>query len=135
MSQKRIEVSAAIIYQQNRILATERGYGDFKGGWEFPGGKVEKGESPEETIIREIREELGIEVKPESLVTTVECDYPDFHLTMHCFYCHIDRGCVQLLEHTAARWLEIKELDSVAWLPADIEAVKALKIFLEEIKR
>ena len=129
---KRIEVSAAMILQDGKILATQRGYGEFKDGWEFPGGKVEPGETPEEAIVREIREELGATVRPEKLVTTVECDYPRFHLTMHCFLCTVENGELRLLEHEAAKWLEPGNLLSVAWLPADVEAVKKLEALLAE---
>ena len=129
---KRIEVSAAMILQDGKILATQRGYGEFKDGWEFPGGKVEPGETPEEAIVREIREELGATVRPEKLVTTVECDYPRFHLTMHCFLCTVENGELRLLEHEAAKWLEPGNLHSVAWLPADVEAVKKLEALLAE---
>ncbi|MDO5531978.1 (deoxy)nucleoside triphosphate pyrophosphohydrolase [Sutterella sp.] len=127
---KRVEVSAAMIHHEGRVLATQRGYGDFKDGWEFPGGKVEPGETPEAAIVREIREELGVEITPERLVTTVECDYPNFHLTMHCFLATIRSGKVELLEHEAARWLAPEELGDVAWLPADVEAVEKLKAIL-----
>ncbi len=129
---KRIEVSAAMILQDGKILATQRGYGEFKDGWEFPGGKVEPGETPEEAIVREIREELGATVRPEKLVTTVECDYPRLHLTMHCFLCTVENGELRLLEHEAAKWLEPGNLHSVAWLPADVEAVKKLEALLAE---
>ena len=124
---KRIEVVAAIIRHEGRILATQRGYGDFKDGWEFPGGKMEPGETAEEAVVREIREELKVEIVPERLVTTVECDYPKFHLTMHCFLSSIRSGTVSLVEHEAAKWLKPDELDSVDWLPADVEAVQLLK--------
>ncbi|MCI5851618.1 MAG: (deoxy)nucleoside triphosphate pyrophosphohydrolase [Sutterellaceae bacterium] len=121
-----------MILQDGKILATQRGYGEFKDGWEFPGGKVEPGETPEEAIVREIREELGATVRPEKLVTTVECDYPRFHLTMHCFLCTVENGELRLLEHEAAKWLEPGNLHSVAWLPADVEAVKKLEALLAE---
>ena len=124
---KRIEVVAAISRHEGRILATQRGYGDFKDGWEFPGGKMEPGETAEEAVVREIREELKVEIVPERLVTTVECDYPKFHLTMHCFLSSIRSGTVSLVEHEAAKWLKPDELDSVDWLPADVEAVQLLK--------
>ncbi|MCG5030142.1 (deoxy)nucleoside triphosphate pyrophosphohydrolase [Mesosutterella sp. OilRF-GAM-744-9] len=131
---KRIEVVAAIIHHEGKILATQRGYGDFKDGWEFPGGKVEPGETPQEAIVREIREELEVTIRPERLVTTVECDYPKFHLTMHCFLASVAEGSITLLEHEAAKWLGKDELDTVAWLPADVEAVQKLKPFLEEAR-
>lgn len=127
---KHIVVAAAMIHHKGRILATQRGYGEFKDGWEFPGGKVEPGESPKEAIVREIREELGMDIVPETLVTTVEHDYPTFHITMHCFWASIRSGEVHLLEHEAARWLCPEELDDVAWLPADVAAVDSLKALL-----
>ena len=109
----------AIICQDNQIFATQRGYGDFKGGWEFPGGKVELGETPEAALVREIREELAVEISVGELLTTVEYDYPNFHLTMHCYLCQLTGGELRLLEHQAARWLGKGELYSVEWLPAD----------------
>ena len=124
---KTIEVVAAIIHIDHKILATQRGYGDFKDGWEFPGGKMEKGESPEAAIVREIREELEVEIEPEKLITTVEYDYPNFHLTMHCFLSRIVSGEIVLTEHEAAKWLDKRELDTVDWLPADVEVVTELK--------
>lgn len=128
---KTIEVVAAIIHHEGRILATQRGYGDFKDGWEFPGGKMEPGETPEAALVREIREELDVEIVPEKLVTTVECDYPKFHLTMHCFLSSVKSGTISLLEHEASKWLTKDELDSVEWLPADVEVVEKLKTMLE----
>lgn len=124
---KTIEVVAAIIAHENRILATQRGSGEFKDGWEFPGGKVEPGETPEQAIVREIQEELVVEIAPQKLVTTVEYDYPKFHLTMHCFLSRIVSGKINLLEHEDAKWLAQDELDSVDWLPADVEVVQTLK--------
>ena len=125
---KQIEVVAAIIHDDNgRIFATQRGYGDYKDGWEFPGGKMEPGESPEEALKREIREELETKIVVENLVQTVEYDYPKFHLKMHCFWCHIESGQLILKEHEAARWLKPEELDSVKWLPADLEVVETLR--------
>lgn len=112
---KTIEVVAAIIEHEGRILATQRGYGDFKDGWEFPGGKMEPGETPEAAIVREIEEELKVTIAPKTLVTTVECDYPKFHLTMHCFLSSIVKGEICLVEHEAAKWLAPDELDSVDW--------------------
>ncbi len=124
---KTIEVVAAIIHDaQGRIFATQRGYGEWKDWWEFPGGKVEAGESPEEALQREIREELETHIVIERLVTTVEYDYPSFHLTMHCFLCHVESGSLTLKEHEAARWLSKDELHSVRWLPADLEVVEKL---------
>ena len=117
---KQIEVVAAIIHdEEGRIFATQRGYGEWKNWWEFPGGKMEEGETPEEALRREIWEELETRMVIERLVTTVEWDYPKFHLTMHCFWCSIESGSLTLNEHEAARWLSKDELDSVNWLPAD----------------
>ena len=116
---KTIEVVAAIIIKEEQIFATQRGYGDFKGWWEFPGGKIEAGESPEEALVREIREELDTEIEVGELLETVEWDYPDFHLRMHCFICTIKSGSLQLNEHSAAAWLNKDTLRSVKWLPAD----------------
>ena len=117
---KQIEVVAAIIHDaEGRIFATQRGYGEWKDYWEFPGGKMEAGESPEEALRREIWEELETKIVVERLVTTVEYDYPKFRLKMHCFWCHIDSGSLTLKEHEAARWLAKDELYSVNWLPAD----------------
>ena len=121
---KQIEVVAAIIHDEGRIFATQRGYGDYKDGWEFPGGKMELGESPEEALKREIWEELETKIIVEHLVQTVEYDYPKFHLKMHCFWCHIESGQLVLKEHEAARWLKLEDLDSVDWLPADKVVVK-----------
>ena len=117
---KQIEVVAAIIHDaEGRIFATQRGYGDMKDGWEFPGGKMEQGETPEEALEREILEELDTRIQVERLVTTVEYDYPKFHLTMHCYWCSIESGQLTLKEHEAARWLTIEQINSVDWLPAD----------------
>ena len=124
---KTIRVVAAIIHHQGTILATQRGYGEFAGGWEFPGGKIEPNETPEEAIIREIQEELGATIDPERLITTVEYDYPTFHLSMDCFLAHVVDGHLHLTEHSAARWLDALSLDSLDWLPADIAVVEAVK--------
>ena len=124
---KTIEVVAAIIIKDNKIFATQRGYGEFKGGWEFPGGKVEAGESLENALVREIKEELEADVKVGELFETVEYDYPNFHLTMHCFVCDLISEDFVLREHDDARWLGKDELDSVAWLPADEGLVDGLK--------
>ena len=124
---KSIEVVAAVIIQNNMVFATQRGYGDFKDGWEFPGGKVEKGETPEEALIREIREELDADISVDSFLCTVDYDYPKFHLTMHCYICSIIGGELLLLEHEAARWLDRDSLWTVEWLPADVEVVKTLE--------
>ena len=123
-----IKVVAAIIRDGDRIFATQRGYGDYKDGWEFPGGKVEPSETPQDALVREIREELDAEIVVGSLLTTVEYDYPDFHLSMDCFWATLVSGSsMKLLEHEAAKWLTLSELDSVDWLPADIEAVNKIK--------
>ena len=125
---KQIEVVAAIIHDsKERIFATQRGYGDYKDYWEFPGGKMEQGETPEEALKREIWEELETQIEVERLVTTIEYDYPKFHLTMHCFWCSIESVNLLLKEHEAARWLNSDELDSVEWLPADKVVVEAIK--------
>lgn len=124
---KTIQVVAAIITHNHRIFATQRGYGEFKDGWEFPGGKMEPGETPGEALVREIREELDTEIEVGDLVETVEYDYPMFHLTMHCFLCTIRSGNLVLKEHEAARWLTGDELDSVDWLPADVKVVEKLR--------
>ena len=120
---KTINVVAAVIMKEGKVFATQRGYGEFKDGWEFPGGKVEAGESPEEALRREIREELEVEVNVGDLIDTIEYDYPAFHLSMKCFACTIAGGSPHLLEHEAARWLSADQLDSVAWLPADITLI------------
>ena len=124
---KQIEVVAAIIRKGDRIFATQRGYGEWKDWWEFPGGKMEEGESPEEALLREIREELSTEISVEELLCTVEYDYPKFHLTMHCYWCSLVTEALHLNEHEAARWLTSDELDSVDWLPADLLVVEAIK--------
>ena len=129
---KTIEVVAAIIRDdEGRIFATQRGYGDMKDGWEFPGGKVESGESPEDALKREILEELDTKIVIEKLLTTVDYDYPKFHLTMHCFVCSIESGSLTLKEHEAARWLKLSEIYSVDWLPADKVVVDRLTKSLE----
>lgn len=127
---KTIEVVAAIITHNDQIFATQRGYGEFKDGWEFPGGKMEPGETPQQALMREIREELDTEIEVGSLVETVEYDYPNFHLTMHCFLCTIRFGELVLKEHEAAKWLTREELDSVDWLSADVKVVEKLKAFV-----
>ncbi len=125
---KQIEVVAAVIKKDNQIFATQRGYGDFKDGWEFPGGKIEAGESPKEALVREIKEELDAMVEVGDLILTVEYDYPDFHLTMHCYWCKLLSKEVKLLEHEAAKWLPVDEnlLGAVDWLPADLDVIKTL---------
>ena len=124
---KTVEVVAAVIKKEDAIFATQRGYGDFAGGWEFPGGKVEPGETPEQAIVREIQEELETTVAVDGFLTTVDYDYPTFHLTMHCYVCHVSEGRLHLLEHSAAKWLTLDAIDSVEWLPADIAVVEAIR--------
>lgn len=124
---KTIKVVAAIIRNQDRIFATQRGYGEFKDGWEFPGGKIEEGETPENALIREIREELDTEISVGEKITCVEYDYPKFHLSMDCFWAEIVSGDLVLKEHEAAKWLSMEELDSVDWLPADLELIEKIK--------
>lgn len=129
---KTIRVVAAVIKSinesgQNIIFATQRGYGDLKGGWEFPGGKIEEGESPQEALVREIKEELVTEIIVGDLIDTIEYDYPTFHLSMDCFWAKIISGDLVLKEHEAARWLKREELDSVEWLPADITLIDIIK--------
>ena len=124
---KTIEVVAAIIRHDDNIFATQRGYGDQKGGWEFPGGKMEKGETPQEALIREIKEELDTEIEVGELIETVEYDYPKFHLKMHCFFCSVKQGNLVLKEHEAAKWLTLETLDSVDWLPADLSLIEKIR--------
>lgn len=125
---KTIKVVAAIIRDANgRILCTQRGYGEWKDWWEFPGGKLEAGETPEEALMREIREELSTEIRVDEFFCTVDYDYPAFHLTMHCYLCSMLTGALRLNEHKAARWLKRDELGGVKWLPADVEVVEMLK--------
>ena len=124
---KTIEVVAAIIEHEGKVLATQRGYGEFEGSWEFPGGKVEAGETPEEAIVREIQEELSATIEVDRFVTTVDYDYDTFHLTMHCYLAHVAQGHLQLLEHSAAQWVSAETIDEPAWLPADIAVVEAIK--------
>ena len=123
---KQIEVVAAIIRKDDLIFATQRGYGDFKDWWEFPGGKMEVGETPEEALKREIHEELSTEINVDEFLCTVEYDYPAFHLTMHCYLCSLLTEALHLNEHEAARWLKLEDLDSVDWLPADLEVVETI---------
>lgn len=124
---KTIKVVAAIIRSGDRVFATQRGYGEFKDGWEFPGGKVEHGETPEDALIREINEELDVEISVGERLGCVEYDYPSFHLSMDCFWARIRSGDLLLKEHEAARWLSREELDSVDWLPADLELIEKIK--------
>ena len=124
---KNIHVAAAIICDGDLIFATQRGYGEWKDYWEFPGGKIETGETPEEALCREIKEELDTEIIVKRKVTTVEYDYPEFHLSMDCFFTEVKKGDLVLKEHEAARWLHRNEIDSVNWLPADRRLVRLLK--------
>ena len=130
VAMKKIEVVAAIIRKGDKVFSTQRGYGDWKDWWEFPGGKMEPGETPEEALVREIREELSTEISVDKFLHTVEYDYPQFHLTMHCYLCSLLNDALHLNEHEAARWLSAAELCSVRWLPAD-EAL--LPMILEEL--
>lgn len=123
---KQIEVVAAVIIRDGQVFATQRGYGEWKGWWEFPGGKIESGETPQEALHREIHEELAAEISVGKLLTTVDYDYPHFHLTMHCYFCTLRSG-LMLLEHQAAQWLTGSQLNSIKWLPADRQAVSVLK--------
>ena len=129
---KTIYVAAAVIRSGDQIFATQRSYGPFAGGWEFPGGKLEPGETSEQALIREIREELNTEIALGSRILTVEYDYPDFHLSMDCFWCRVVQGNLELLEAEDARWLSAQELYSVNWLPADLGLVGKIK---EELSR
>lgn len=125
---KTVNVVAAIIVSEGKILATQRGYGEYKDGWEFPGGKIEPGESPEAALVREISEELDASIEVGEHLITVEHDYSDFHLMMQCFFATLkDDSHVKLLEHEASRWLTYDELDDVDWLPADVKVVEAIK--------
>ena len=125
---KQVEVVAAIIRDGNgRVFATQRGYGDWKDWWEFPGGKTEPGETPEEALKREIREELSAEISADKFLCTVDYDYPAFHLTMHCFLCSLLSDAMHLNEHEAARWLRKEELNSIKWLPADRQILETIK--------
>ena len=122
-----IEVVAAVILHEGRILATQRGYGEWKDWWEFPGGKMEAGETPEEALVREILEELSTDISVDEFLCTVEYDYPKFSLTMHCYLCSLLTEALHLNEHEAAKWLTLDELDCVEWLPADLKVIEALK--------
>ena len=126
-NKKTIHVVAAIITQDNLIFATQRGYGNYEGWWEFPGGKIEPGETPQAALRREIREELAADIAVGDFLTTVEYEYPEFHLVMDCFWAEVESGKLTLLEHEAARWLPADDLMQVDWLPADILVVEAIK--------
>lgn len=129
---KTVRVVAAIIIENGKVFATQRGYGEFKDGWEFPGGKIEPGETPEEAIVREIKEELDTEVEVIELLDTVEYDYPNFHLSMGCFICKIKSGDLVLKEHEAAKWLTKDTLGSLEWLPSDMGLVGEIEKYLKE---
>jgi 8-oxo-dGTP diphosphatase len=124
---KTVKVVAAIIRDGDKIFATQRGYGDYKDSWEFPGGKVEEGETPEEALAREIREELDTEIEVGEYLDTIEYDYPTFHLSMRCYWCSIKFGDLVLKEHKAAKWLTKEDIDSVDWLPADITIIEQIR--------
>ena len=124
---KTINVSAAIIIKDNKVFATQRGYGEWKGWWEFPGGKIEAGECPKEALVREIKEELDADIIVGDLLDTVEWDYPTFHLTMHCFICALQSESIRLNEHEDSAWLTKENLDSVKWLPADLALLEKIK--------
>lgn len=124
---KTVKVVAAIIIHNHKCFATQRGYGEFKDGWEFPGGKIEENETPEEAIVREIKEELDTEIKVDSYFDNIEYDYPNFHLSMKCYFCSIVKGNLHLTEHEAAKWLSSEELYDVDWLAADLTIIEKLK--------
>jgi 8-oxo-dGTP diphosphatase len=126
-SRKTINVVAALIRDGKRVFATARGYGNYKGWWEFPGGKVEPGESPEDALVREIREELDSEISVDEYISTIEYDYPEFHLSMRCYWCSLISGDLVLKEAEDAKWLDVETIDSVKWLPADITLIDEIK--------
>lgn len=131
---KTVRVVAAIILHENKIFATQRGYGEFKDGWEFPGGKIEPGETSREALVREIKEELDIDIEVKNFLETVEYDYPEFHLSMECFFCTIRSGELILKEHEAAKWLTAETLESVEWLPADRGLIEGIRAYLDSQK-
>ena len=124
---KIIRVAAAIIRKGDEVFSTQRGYGNYKDWWEFPGGKIEAGETPEQALTREIREELAAEISVDEYLTTVEYDYPEFHLSMACYWCSVKEGHLTLLEHEAARWLPLRQLRQVNWLPADVLVIEKIE--------
>lgn len=130
MERKIVEVVAAVIRDQDKIFATQRGYGEFKDGWEFPGGKIESGETPQKALIREIQEELDTEIEVGKLIDIVEYDYPTFHLKMHCFWARIKKGDLILKEHEASKWLTKETIHSVDWLPADLGLIDKIEELL-----
>ena len=129
---KTIRVVAAVIRKDDRIFATQRGYGEFKDGWEFPGGKIEQGETPQQALVREIREELETEIRVGDLIDTIEYDYPTFHLSMDCFWCEIVEGSLELKEHEAAKWLDRESLYTVDWLPVDVGLIEKIRKGIDE---
>ena len=131
---KTVRVVAAIILHENKIFATQRGYGEFKDGWEFPGGKIEPGETSREALVREIKEELDIDIEVKDFLEMVEYDYPEFHLSMECFFCTIRSGELILKEHEAAKWLTAETLESVEWLPADRGLIEGIRAYLDSQK-
>ena len=131
---KTVRVVAAVICSEDKIFATARGYGEFKGQWEFPGGKIEPGETPQEALVREIQEELDVKIEVGDLIDTIEYDYPSFHLSMDCFWCNITEGEITLKEAENARWLCKDEIYSVDWLPADMKLIEKLELFNKHLK-
>ena len=127
---KTIRVVAAIIIEEDKVFATQRGYGEFKDGWEFPGGKIDAGETPEEALVREIKEELDTDIMVGELIDTIEYDYPMFHLSMDCFWCEVVEGTIKLLEAEDAKWLTKDTLYDVQWLPADITLVSKIEMMM-----
>ena len=134
MERKIVEVVAAVIRDQDKIFATQRGYGEFKDGWEFPGGKIESGETPKQALIREIQEELDTEIEVGKLIDIVEYDYPTFHLKMHCFWARIKKGDLILKEHEASKWLTKETIHSVDWLPADLGLIETIEKLMSKEK-
>ena len=128
---KTVRVVAAVIRDGDRVFATQRGYGEYKDWWEFPGGKIEAGEQPQDALVREIREELDTEISVGDLITTVEYDYPDFHLSMDCFWASVISGNLLLREHEAARWISLNEMDELDWLPADVIVTERIRQVLK----
>lgn len=129
---KTINVVAAVIRDEDKVLATARGYGEYKGWWEFPGGKIESGETPKEALVREIQEELDIHIEINEYIATVEYDYPQFHLSMQCYFCNRLSGNLTLKEAESSRWLSKEQLNSVKWLPADMILLDYIRVFLEK---